>query len=90
MCSKTFQIVGNHESSKEKYQIFNQYCKSSESMTFLNEAIPVFNRCNNKDTKFMVANDPDSFNELSGLCHISIEGKFGEGVKKIADYILFE
>ena len=86
LCTKNFIIIPDSVSGWLKYKIYNQSVTDNgavESSTL------VINRCEDEEkTGLSIANDPESFNEKSGCLHISLEGEFGKGAKRIADSIV--
>ncbi len=88
LCSKTFIIISDSEPSKLKYKIYAQGCTGDQA-SFLTTSALVFNYCDDvQKAPFTIENDPSSFHEEANFLHISLEGKFGKGAKRIADNIL--
>ncbi|NLK73414.1 MAG: AAA family ATPase [Clostridiales bacterium] len=91
LCYKIFNIIGDFEPAKTKAEIFFLYCNSSNNLAFVNNSVPVYNFCSEgKEAELFIENDAKSFNEKDDVLAISLDGKFGKGVRKVVSHIIWE
>lgn len=92
ICHKIFEVSDSSPISKLKKAEFREYLEYQDEKVIFPTNISIINKTSQieqtDENTFVIQYDPESFIDRNGTCEIKINGLFGMGVKKIADFTI--